>query len=164
MTTTKGPNGLRSLTTQVVDPGSTATNVDSFIGSRFEAEGFGANLTHWLVSPETALGLSLLKRQSGSNESLIDIVQDGLQVAGLPVLVSPYVDTATSAWGVDSTQIRFVQRTGTTVERFPSVTNDGQYVRAISRVGFGFLNPAGIVRIYNASGNPFGGTIGCPTP
>ena len=37
------------------------------------------------------------------------------------------------------------------VERFDSVTNDGQYVRAISRVGFGFLNPAGVVRLHNGA-------------
>lgn len=32
-----------------------------------------------------------------------------------------------------------------------SVTNDGQYVRAISRVGLGFLNPAGVVRLHNGA-------------
>ena len=68
----------------------------------------------------------------------------------MPVLTSIHVDSTTSAWGLDKTQIRFVQRKGTTVERFPSVTNDGQYVRAISRVGLGFLNPAGVVRLYDA--------------
>lgn len=30
-----------------------------------------------------------------------------------------------------------------------SVTNDSQYVRAISRVGLGFLNAAGVVRIWH---------------
>jgi len=37
------------------------------------------------------------------------------------------------------------------IERFPSVTNDGQWVRAISRVGWNTLNAAGIVRIWDAT-------------
>jgi hypothetical protein len=81
---------------------------------------------------------------------LLEFVEDGIAVAGLPVLTSRHVDAATVACGVDSTQQRYVLRKGTTVERFPSVTNDGQYVRAISRVGFGLLNPAGVVRLYDA--------------
>ena len=87
----------------------------------------------------------------GSNQPLLSIVEDGLVIAGLPVITSVDVDAATLAWGIDSTQQRLVVRKGTTVERFPSVTNDGQWVRAISRVGWDTLNPAGIVRIYDVS-------------
>ena len=74
-------------------------------------------------------------------------MEDGVTVAGLPVLTSTHVDSDTVGWGIDSTQLRYVIRKGTTFERFPSVTNDGQWVRAISRVGLGYLNESGIVRL-----------------
>jgi hypothetical protein len=45
----------------------------------------------------------------------------------------------------------FVQRKGTTVERFPAVDQDGTYIRAISRLGLAFLNPAGVVRGYDVA-------------
>lgn len=37
------------------------------------------------------------------------------------------------------------------MDRFDSVTNDGLWIRAVSRLGFGFLNPAGVVRLHHAS-------------
>lgn len=61
----------------------------------------------------------------------------GITVAGLPVLTSTHVDSGTVAWGIDKRQVQYVLRRGTTVERFDSITNDGLYIRAISRVGFG---------------------------
>lgn len=150
-TTTKGPKGLLSLASTQVDPGTSVTNLDPFVSARFAAEAKGAELTHWLMSPTTAETLSKLKIATGSNQSLLQFVEDGITVAGLPVLTSPKVDADTVAWGVDKTQQRFVIRKGTTVERFPSVTNDGQWVRAIARLGLGFLNPAGVVRIFHSS-------------
>jgi HK97 family phage major capsid protein len=150
-TTAKGPDGLLSLASTAVDTGASLTNLDSFIAGRYAAEAHGAKLTHWLMDPTTAETLSKLKTQSGSNQPLLEFVEDGITVAGLPVLTSTDVDAATFAWGVDKSQQRYVLRRGTTVERFPSVTNDGTYVRAISRIGLGFLNPAGVVRLYDAA-------------
>jgi hypothetical protein len=66
------------------------------------------------------------------------------------VLVSDQVDAATFFWGVPSAHVVLVMRKGTTVERFPAVDQDGTYVRAISRLGLGFLNEAGVVRGYDA--------------
>jgi len=148
-TTSKGPNGLLSLTTQVVDPGASVTNLDAFIAARYSAEAHAARLTHWLVSPTVAQTLSQLKIGSGYNQSLLQFVDDGVQIAGIPVITSTHVDADTVAWGVDRSQLRYVLRRGTTVERFPYVDHDGQYIRAISRIGFGFLNPAGVVRLYH---------------
>ncbi|WP_170937435.1 phage major capsid protein [Mycobacterium avium] len=150
-TTAKGPNGLLSLASTAVDPGTSVANLDAFVSARYAAEAHGAKLTHWLLSPAVAETLSKLKIQSGSNQSLIQFVEDGITVAGLPVITSTHVDADTVAWGVDKTQQRYVLRSGTTVERFDSVTNDGLYIRAISRIGVGFLNPAGVVRLYHAS-------------
>ncbi|WP_197505215.1 phage major capsid protein [Mycobacterium sp. 1245499.0] len=152
----KAPAGLLSLVDgssnpkyQEVDPGTALTNLDPFIEARYAAQEQNASLTHWLVTPATAEALSKLKIASGSNQSLIQFVEDGITVAGLPVVTSTHVDAASTAWGVDKTQLRYVLRQGSTVEKFDSVTNDGLYVRAKSRIGFGFLNPAGVVRIWH---------------
>lgn len=148
-TTVKGPNGLRSLAyTPVPVAGGTVVNLDPFIDARFAAEAQGAKVSAWLVHPDTAKALTKLKTDSSvSNVSLLQFVEDGLTIAGVPVLTSTHVDADTVAWGVDQSQLRYVNRQGTEVRKFDSVTNDGQWVRGVSRVGFGFLNPAGVVRI-----------------
>lgn len=151
-TTSKSFSGLLSKSTTAVDSeGASVTNLDKFVSARYAAEAHGAKLSHWLIHPDNAEVLSLLKRASGSNESLIEFVADGIAVAGLPVLTSVDVDANTIAWGVDASQQRLVIRKGTTVERFDSVTNDGTWVRAICRASWDSLNPAGIVRIYDVS-------------
>jgi hypothetical protein len=133
-----------------VDTGSSLTNLDKFVWGRYAAEAHGSKLTHWLMKPATAETLSLLKKlTTGSNESLISFVEDGLRIAGVPVITSTHVDANTFAWGVDASQLRYVVRKGTTVERFPCVTNDGQWVRAITRVSWGYPNPAGVIRLYD---------------
>jgi hypothetical protein len=77
---------------------------------------------------------------------LLQFVEDGIVVAGLPVLVSDQVDASTLFWGIPKAHVMFVQRKGTTVERLPAVDKDGTYVRAVSRFGLAFLNEAGVVR------------------
>ena len=49
-----------------------------------------------------------------------------------------------------SAHVMFVQRSDTTVERFPNVQQDGTWIRAISRLGVAFLNPEGVVRGWNS--------------
>ena len=44
----------------------------------------------------------------------------------------------------------FVQRKGTTVERFPAVDKDGTWIRAVSRIGLASLNPEGLVSGFDA--------------
>lgn len=149
-TTAKANNGLLSLlTAAVVDPGAALSNLDPFVSARYAAEAHSAKVSAWLMAPSTAEALSKLKTASGSNQPLLQFVEDGITVAGLPVLTSTHVDADTVAWGIDKTQVQYVLRKGTTVERFDSITNDGLYLRAISRVGFGFLNPAGVVRLHH---------------
>ena len=53
-------------------------------------------------------------------------------------------------WGVPKAHVMFVQRSSTTVERFPAVYNDGTVIRAISGLGRAFLNEAGVVRGWNS--------------
>lgn len=135
----------------MVDPGASVTNLDSFIAGRYTAELHAAKLTHWLVSPTVAQTLSQLKIGSSYNPSLLQFVDDGVQIAGIPVITSTHVDNSTVAWGVDATQLRYVLRRGTTVETFPYIDHDGLCIQAISRLGLAFLNPAGIVRIFHSS-------------
>lgn len=49
-------------------------------------------------------------------------------------------------WGIPKAHVVLVIRKGTRVERFPNVQKDGQWVRAVSRLGIGFLNLAGVIR------------------
>ena len=105
------------------------------------------------MSPATAETLSKLKIQTGSNQSLLQFVEDGLVVAGLPVFVSPRVDAATVAWGIPKERVVTVLRKGTEVVRSTDFgfANDAMDIRAVARVGFAFLQPAAVVRLYDAA-------------
>lgn len=153
-TTTNGPSGLLSLSgIQVVDTGTvTLTSLDPFHDAKFAAQAHGANLTHFILAPDVAQTLAKAKQQTGSNMGLLASVGDGITLAGVPVLVSTDV-AAGNAWGVDAAQILVVQRTGTTVTRSTEAAfaEDAVQVRATARVGFGFANPAGVVRLYDAA-------------
>ncbi len=146
-TTAKGPDGLLSAAYTPVSVGAELTNLDAFISGRYAAEAHRAKLSAWLMHPTTAEALSKLKVESGSNLPLLEFVEDGITVAGLPVITSTHVDENTVAWGVDKSQVRYVLRKGSEIKRFDSVVNDGLWIRAISRVGFGFLNEPGVVRL-----------------
>ncbi len=147
----KVPDGLLSTTYQSIDTGATITNLDPFIAAIFKARAVGANIDRWIMNPTVAETLSKIKKQTGSNETLLELVADGLQVAGIPVLTDPAVDAATFAWGIDSTRTKTVLRKGTEVKRFDVPRQDAQDVRGIARVGFAFLHPQANVRLYDAA-------------
>lgn len=150
-TTAKGPDGLLSITYTTVDTGASLANLDPFISARFAAEAEGSELTSWIVSPATAEALSKLKTGTGSNQSLIQFVEDELRVVGLPVLRSTHVDANTLFWGIPKDHVNMVLREDTRVERFPNVQQDGLWVRAVARYGYAFTNEAGVVRGYDAT-------------
>lgn len=152
-TTTNGPNGLLSLAgINTVDTSAfPLTSLDAFHEAKYAALADGANLTHFILAPDVALALSKAKQATGWNTGLLDNVGDGITLAGVPVLVS--VDVAAgNAWGVDASQIFLAQRTGTTVvmSQDAAFDMDAVQVRATARVSWGFANPAGVVRIYDA--------------
>lgn len=153
-TTTNGPSGILSLTgINVVDTGTvTLTSLDPFHEAKAAALADGAVLSHFILAPDVALTLAKAKQQTDSNMGLLASVGDGITLAGVPVLVSTDV-AAGNAWGVDAAQILVVQRTGTTVVRSTEAAfdYDAVQVRATARVGFGFANPAGVVRLYDAA-------------
>jgi len=156
-TVANGPSGLLSAVgVQVIDTGTvTFTSLDPFHNAKAAALTNGAELTVFLVAPDVALALSKAKKlASGSNESLFDTtgVSDGVTLAGIPVIVSVDVP-AGNAWGLDGSQVMVVQRTGTnvTTSSDAAFAFDAVQVRATARVAFGFANPAGIVRLYDAA-------------
>ncbi|SUA04013.1 phage capsid protein [Mycolicibacterium fortuitum] len=147
----KQPDGLLSLTTSVIDTGTSITNEDPFIAAIFKAQSVGANIDRWIMHPDTAETLSKLKKGTGSNERLLQLTTDGAVVAGVKVLTNSNVDPATFAWGIDSTRTKTVLRKGTTVRKFDVVRQDAIDIRAIARVGFAFLHPQSIVRLHDAA-------------
>lgn len=152
-TVTNGPSGLLSLTgIEVVDTGGTWANLDHVHNAKFQALAEGAELTHIILAPDVALALSKAKTATGSNQSLLETVDDGIRLAGLIAIVSPAV-AAGNAWALDKDQIKTVRRLGTEVvtSREAAFQSDATQVRAVSRVGFGFANPAGVVRLHDAA-------------
>lgn len=152
-TVSNGPSGLLSLSgVNVVDTGTILwDSLDPIHEAKYAALADGANLTHIVLAPDLALALAKAKETSESNKGLVDNVGDGVTLAGLRVLVSTDVASG-NAWAVDNSQIFVVQRTGTKVVTDPSVAfgYDAVQVRATARVSWGFANPAGVVRLYNA--------------
>ncbi|WZT85158.1 phage major capsid protein [Mycobacterium avium subsp. hominissuis] len=152
--TTNGPSGLLSITPSVVDTGAAITNTDPFVQAVFAAKAVGAKLTHWLMAPSTAETLAKIKKAETSNESLIEFDAHGeLTVLGLPVLTLPSVDAETLFWGIPADRVVTVLRKDAEVTRSKDsgFYNDALDVRAITRVGVGFLHEAAVVRGTDAS-------------
>lgn len=152
-TTANGPSGLLSLAgVNVIDTSAfPLTSLDAFHEAKAAALADNAELTHFILAPDVALALAKAKQAAGWNTGLLANVDDGITLAGVSVLVSPQL-AAGNAWGVDASQIYAVQRTGTTVVMSPHAAfgSDAVQVRATARVSFGFANPAGVVRLYDA--------------
>ena len=153
-TATNAPSGLLSITPSTVDTGTGITNVDPFVQAIFKAKLVGAKLTHWLMNPAVAETVAKLKKATGSNEHLISFDARGeLSILGLPVLTHSGVDAATQFWGIPSDRVVTVLRKDAEVSRSQDsgFYNDALDVRAITRVGIGFLHEAAVVRGYDAA-------------
>ena len=134
-----------------MDTGASITNEDPFIDAIFAAEAVGANIDRWIMHPDTAKVLSKLKKGTGSNERLLERTTDGAFIAGIKVLTDPAVDADTKAWGIDSTRLKIMLRQGTEMRLFDVPRQDAIDVRGIARVGFAFLHPESVVRLYDAA-------------
>ncbi|SDZ12086.1 phage major capsid protein, HK97 family [Saccharopolyspora shandongensis] len=150
---TNGPTPIGTQAYSTVDTGASLTNLDTFVDAVFVGLENGSEISHFVVSPDTAQAVSKLKEQTGSNRNLVEIVEGGMRIYGRPVLVSADVDAATVAWALDRTQIHYVVRQGTSVvvSDHAVFDYDSVQVRGTMRVGFGFQLPAGIVRLYDAA-------------
>lgn len=152
-TVTNGPSGLLSVAGVIVmDTAGVWTTLDHIHDAKAEALAEGAELTHIVLAPDVALALSKAKTATGSNQGLLETVDDGIKLAGLTALVSPAVG-AGNAWALDETQVMTVRRIGTELATSTDAAfgSDATQIRAVSRVGFGFANPAGIVRLYDSA-------------
>ncbi|MBS1690765.1 MAG: phage major capsid protein [Actinobacteria bacterium] len=153
-TVTNGPSGLLSTAYTAVDTGASITNLDPFISAVYKAKAVGAKLTSWVMDPAVAETVQKLKRSTGSNENLIEFTANGdLAICGLPVYTLPAVDAATLFWGIPEDRVVTVLRKDAEVTRSKDsgFYNDALDVRAITRVGLGFLHPAAIIRGYDAA-------------
>lgn len=154
-TTTNGPSGLLSLTTQTVDDGGSITNLDVFAEAISKAGEKGAQVGWFVTDPDTALTLAKLKIGADYNQPLLGVDATNAterRILGVPLLVSAQCGTG-DIWALPTDFNYVVEREGATLETDRSVkfTSDQLAVRAIMRVGFGFAYPDAIVRIYNAS-------------
>ena len=83
---TNGPSGLLSLSATAVDTGTitAVANLDFFHDAKKKAYDNNSELTHFVISPAIALQLAKIKvLSSGSNQGLLETVDDGVLLAGL---------------------------------------------------------------------------------
>lgn len=155
-TTTNGPSGLLSVEgVSVVDNDGSYSSFDVFAEAISKAEEVGATIGAFVTDPATALVLAKLKQATGSNMPMLGAsATDALErrILGVPLLVSSAV-TAGTTWGIPKAASFVVQRGGAELDVDKSVyfASYSTAVRAVMRVGFGFVHPAAIVRIHNAS-------------
>lgn len=128
-----------------------ADGLDIFTDAVFEAETHGANITHWLANPADARTLTKLKESDGSNRQLLqpDPTQPGQRVIDGKILLTHNSVTAGRIWGVDQSQILLVIRQDADVTTSDAAyfSKDSLAVRAVMRVGLGFVNEPGIIKI-----------------
>ena len=105
----------------------------------------------FVASPSTALALSTIKEQAGSNKPLLqpDPTQPaGRTLAGLPLVTSPDAPEGL-VWGVPKARAFVVLRSDVSVALDSSAffTSDRVAVRVTMRVEFGFPHEAALVRV-----------------
>lgn len=130
---------------------SAQPDLDVFAEALYLSQENGASVTHWVMNPADFRTLSTLKESDGSARGLLtsDPTQPTARmIEGRPIVVSNHVTEGT-VWAVDSSQMFLVIREDVTVEADTSAffSSDSTAVRAIMRVGYGFTNPAGVVKI-----------------
>ncbi|KLU10627.1 phage major capsid protein [Kocuria sp. SM24M-10] len=148
----KAPAGLATLAgvSSVAAPVE-LTNLDPYISAKFKAAAVGAQLAAFVLSPNDAEELALLKESSTSAKRLLtdNAAQPGAMVLdGVPVLTSPAVADGTS-WALPQNRVIVGVRKDASVEadRSAFFTSDRVAIRATMRVAFAFPHPAAIVKI-----------------
>jgi len=149
--TANGPSGLLSIGASVVNAGATWVNLDAFEAAKAGAEALSAVITSFACSPGTALLLSQLKEQTGSNKHLMSAdptAPTKRLISGVPLLVSPSIADGI-VWAIPGAHTFVAIRDNTSVESDRSVffTSDRTAIRATLRVGFGFTHPGAVGKI-----------------
>ncbi|WP_166501660.1 phage major capsid protein [Rhodococcus erythropolis] len=148
--------GLASITTTTINAGAAWTNTDPFAEAIAAAETKGVVITNFVANPADALLLAKVKKQTGSNEPLLGLdatAPTARTIRGVPLLVSPAV-LAGTVWAIPQSRSFVAIRNDTSVTTDASAfyTSDRTAIRATMRVGFGFPQPLGIVRINITAG------------
>jgi HK97 family phage major capsid protein len=148
-----GPSGLDSLAgVQLVDAGSTFTDLDAFAAALSKLEQVDSSLARSFVAhPNTLLQLSELKIGTGYNLPLLgpDATSPTRRsILGVPVYWSPYIEEGL-VWLVAQTKSFVVIRSDTTVVTDTSAffSSDRTAIRATMRVSFAWPHQAAVVRI-----------------
>lgn len=148
----KAPAGLASLEgyTQVQAP-DTMTNLDAFIQARFRAAGVGAEVAAYVLHPDDAEAVALLKESSTSAKALLSEVAGDpgkLAIDGIPVETSPAL-TPGIMWALPKSGVHVGIRQDATVDVDHSVffTSDRSAIRATLRAGFAFSHPKAVIQI-----------------
>ncbi|CAB0663519.1 hypothetical protein CIP107577_01964 [Corynebacterium diphtheriae] len=154
----KAPKGV-GLLEGVTNLTTNAKNLDVFIEANTVAVNHGGYGMQYFTNPTDLEKLLKVKEATSSNRPLLAVGSgQGAVVApdGSPIITSPHVEAGT-IWGIPKSTARMVYETsGTTLlGSGPEIVGDSSAYfawdsiayRATYRTGFGFLNPAAVVKI-----------------
>lgn len=145
-----GLGALAGVTT-VTAAGPAWTDLDVFAEAQSEAEVLGTTIDSFAANPADALALSTLRDEANSNRPLLGTdpsTPTRRVVFGVPLRVSQYVPAGT-VWAIPRSRSFVVTRQGVevTISSDAYFSSDRVGIRALTRVGFGFPQPAALVRI-----------------
>jgi len=149
---TRQPGGLEYLGTDVTaiaaDP---AAGLDAYVDAIAAANDLGVTLRAFVVDKDTGTALAKMKVGASSNQPLLSAgATDATlpSIHGVPYLVSRDALPGT-AWGIPDDLAFTVLREDVTVDIDTSVwfSRDQTAIRGIVRIGFGFVEPAAVIKI-----------------
>lgn len=149
------PGGLASLTgVTEVDTGGAIANLDPFAEAVSEVEAIGGQITAFAVNPTDALTIAKIKAATGSNLPLLGTdpaMPGGRQILGRPLFSTPAVEAGT-VWAIDRSSVFVVIREDVKIALSGDAffTSDRVAIRATMRIGYGFTNPARVVKLSEA--------------
>lgn len=94
-----GASNVRQAANAWTSMANVLTDVKVFL-STFASNEIALNGAYWIMTPDTALSLSLLLTTGGENRAFPDITIDGGSFCGIPVIVSNSVPHSTSAGAI----------------------------------------------------------------
>lgn len=158
VSTPKGPSGLRSLIgTAIAVPGGGYTNADAFAEAISEIEQTGISPTAIVANASTVLALSRLKKQTGSNEPLLNpptalgaTQRLQRQLLGVGLFTVPDTMLADDElWIYAKPKVSVVLREDVdmAVDESFFFGSDSLGVRATMRVDFAFPHPQSIAHV-----------------
>lgn len=157
-TTANGPDGIESIIYQSTTT-TALTNTDAFAEAISLAENEGATVTAFVANSATVLKLSKVKRETGSNEPLLQpdpTLPTRRQILGVPLWSVP--DTVVPddvVWAIDGSRVFIVVRQDVDlrVDESRYFESDRLGIRATMRIGYGFPHEAAVICIGDTEGS-----------